>query len=256
MREPRGRRTGRRGSPSQTTWRTLPRVEAVGEIVRREQRRGRDEHRAELDRRQHRLPERRHVAEHQQHAVATPDAEPAQTVREPVGRLRQLAEREPCLAARPRHDVQRRPVARRHRSNQSSAQLNSVSAGQANSRWARASSPRHANRRSRAALNASASLMAASVGDAGPAASWHGACARTTPRAVQLHATFRALARARRALARDVEHLHWMNRAAQLMRRAVTPRRALGRVTPCNCTGRSVQLSGSHGWPRPPAARS
>jgi hypothetical protein len=42
----------------------------IGDVIRRKQRGGGDDHRAQLHHRQHGLPQRRNVAQHEQHAVA------------------------------------------------------------------------------------------------------------------------------------------------------------------------------------------
>ncbi len=66
--------------------------EAVPKIGRRQQRRRRDHHGAELHRRQHGLPQRHDIAEHQQDPVAAPDAQVAQPVRQAAGIGRELGE--------------------------------------------------------------------------------------------------------------------------------------------------------------------
>ena len=85
-----------------------PAFEPVGEIDRRQQRRRRNDHRAELHRRQHRLPQRHYVAEHQQHPVATLHPQAAQPVGDPVRPVRKFRERDPRRAVA--DDFQRRLV--------------------------------------------------------------------------------------------------------------------------------------------------
>ncbi len=91
-------------------------IEAVDEIIARQQRRRRDHDGAQFHRRQHHLPQRHDIAEHQQDAVAAPDPERPQMVRDPVRPLGYLGKAQPLLAAALVDDPQREAViALRHR---------------------------------------------------------------------------------------------------------------------------------------------
>ena len=84
--------------------------ETVGQVGGLQQRRGRDDHRAELHRGQDDLPQRRHVAEHEQHPVAAPDPEPAQPVRDLRRTRRQRAVRQAHVGPVVGDDPQPGPV--------------------------------------------------------------------------------------------------------------------------------------------------
>ena len=71
-----------------------PARDAVGEIIRGEQRRGGNDDAAQLHDRQHRFPEGRNVAQHQQDAVAAVHAQLAEVVRNAGRALRQLGKRQ------------------------------------------------------------------------------------------------------------------------------------------------------------------
>ena len=129
-------------------------LDAVAQVGGAEQRRRRDDHRAELHRGQHRLPQRDLVAEHQQHAVAAA-RRPASRSQfgDLVGARGQLGERAAIARRRrPRRSSSAGPVVARRRStsNQSSAQLNSVELRPAEVAARRRRSPRGARAGGRA----------------------------------------------------------------------------------------------------------
>ena len=82
-------------------------VDPILDVVRRQQRRGRADDRAELDEREHRLPQRDLVAQHEQHAVVSPDALFAKEVGHLVRPDRQAGEGTYLLGPVLVHDVKR-----------------------------------------------------------------------------------------------------------------------------------------------------
>ena len=221
---------------SQTIDRDVAAGEAIGQVGGREQRRRRDQHDAELHRREHRHPQLRHVAEHQQHPVAPDDAEIAQAVREPVGRRRQLAEREPRLAAVLRHDVQRQPVPRRDPIEPVERPVELAELG-----------PRELALRPRIVAAACEQQVAGSL-EGGAVA--HGReCRRwgrcnCTARAVQLDGAARAVGAAVGAIATArLVHLDAGGRAVGRVAGALARRGSSNRTArPCKCTARLVHL--------------
>ena len=74
-------------------------LQAVAQVVGRQQRRRRDHDHPHLDGRQHEVPERHLVAEHHQQPVAAPHPDRAHEVGHPVGALRHLGEGQARLRA-------------------------------------------------------------------------------------------------------------------------------------------------------------